>query len=84
MLIISAAANIEVFDAPGIWLKHNCLSQTGCLGVVWLEPPMCIDLAFMYIRNLKNNDVEQYKWQWNQENILAAKKRLINNPHKLK
>ncbi|CAF1405547.1 unnamed protein product, partial [Rotaria sordida] len=74
----------SVLDRPGVWLKYNCISKTGCIGVEWINPPNSTELGTMFIADLKSNDESQYTWIWKGQNVSNTKKELQNDKIALK
>jgi hypothetical protein len=37
----------------------------------------------MSIRNLKSNDLQQFRWKWNEENIVMMRKTIENDREQL-
>ncbi|CAF1494087.1 unnamed protein product [Rotaria sordida] len=74
----------SVLDRPGVWLKYNCISKTGCIGVEWINPPNSTELGKMFIADLKSNDESQYTWIWKGQNVSNTKKELQNDKIALK
>lgn len=45
------------------WIPHNCQNKECYLGIIWDANNHQIDLALMEIDESKLNDLKQYKWQ---------------------
>ncbi len=83
-IIILGRKGKNVIEPPAVWLRYNCILKTGLLCVEWINLSNIVEFAFMYIVNFKSNDEDQYKWHWQEKNIIKMKKKLQANAKYLK
>jgi hypothetical protein len=81
-IILAATYGKRIFEPPCVWLKYNCRSKTGSLGIEWRNSFSC-NLALMYITNLKSSDDQQYIWHRQEHAILKMKKWLQHDEKEL-
>ncbi|CAF4611089.1 unnamed protein product, partial [Rotaria sp. Silwood2] len=64
---------------PDVALKYNCISKVAILFIQWSGTLASVNLAVMYIKDLTSNDIEQYKWHWQEQQINTMNNKLANN-----
>jgi len=65
---------------PDVWLLNNCQNKECCLGIRWNGNNYHIDLALMKINVSKLQDINQYKWQYQMNQIQILRNNLYNEP----